>query len=307
MKKTIITISITIFIGLIITIIYNQNPIDITPPHLTQKNQQEEYNNQEQPQPEDLQPVNTNQVSYTLQNDELNITYNNGNDWINVPVLKDALFAGAYSGNEQELIDDSYVLTENRAAFLYQGAGVQVKYSLDQGETWQDSTVAESFPAMRFRKLDFVNDQFGYVIISGDKTMSSEYSVAYLTHDGGQTWEKTADSGILRLIADGGFVDEKTGFLSYGIINPDRPDLYVTQDGGKTWSQTMFNIPSKYYQVFVQAETPVKEGDHLAVLLNQGPNGDYQGGKVKGKFISEDNGKSWEFSTEVEPHETEQG
>lgn len=304
MKKAIISISITIFIGLIITIMYNQNPIDITPPHLTQRNDQEKL---EQPQLEDLQPININQISYTLQNEALNITYNKGNDWVNVPIAKDRLFTGEYSGNKQELIDDSYVLRENRAAFLYQGAGVMVKYSIDQGETWHESTVDESFPAMRFRKIDFLDDQFGYVIISGDRTMSSEYSIAYLTHDGGETWKKTTAAETHRLIADGGFVDENTGFLSYGTINPEAPDLYVTQNGKETWSQATFFIPSKYDQVLVQAETPVKEGDHLAVLLNQGSNGDYQGGMIKGKFISKNNGKTWTFQEEVEPNETEQG
>lgn len=48
---------------------------------------------------------------------------------------------------------------------------------------------------------------------------------------------------------------------------------------------------------------PVKEEDHLAILVNQGPNGDYLGGKVKGKFISKDNGKTWDFSKEVQPNE----
>ncbi|NRG48323.1 oxidoreductase, partial [Bacillus sp. CRN 9] len=52
-------------------------------------------------------------------------------------------------------------------------------------------------------------------------------------------------------------------------------------------------------------EIPFKEGDHLAVLVNQGPNGDYDGGKVKGKFTSEDNGKTWDFAEEVKLNEAE--
>jgi hypothetical protein len=53
------------------------------------------------------------------------------------------------------------------------------------------------------------------------------------------------------------------------------------------------------------AEVPFQEDDHLTVLINQGPNGDYLGGKVKGKFISSDNGKTWAFSMEVLPNESE--
>lgn len=133
--------------------------------------------------------------------------------------------------------------------------------------------------------------------------MSQEYSTAFLTYDGGETWEATADPPTTRLIANGGFIDETTGFLSYGTINPEEPDFYVTQDGGSTWDKAIFNIPEKYDKIFAQAEVPVKEENHLAILVNQGHNGDYQGGRVKGKFISKDNGLTWDFSMEVLPDE----
>src|SRR5699024_113044 len=155
------------------------------------------------------------------------------------------------------------------------------------------------------RKIDFLNDKFGYVIISGGRTMSEEYSLAFLTNDGGETWQATTDPPTTRLIAVGNFVDESTGFLSYGTSNPEKPEVYVSQDGGGTWEHAIFHMPEDYDQVCVQAEEPVKEGDYLSVLVNQGPNGDYAGGTVKGKFISEDNGLTWEFQMEMNPDETE--
>ncbi|WP_047982013.1 WD40/YVTN/BNR-like repeat-containing protein [Ornithinibacillus contaminans] len=312
MKKTIIIVlSVLILISLSIgTLVYQkQKPIAL--PDYLQPNAGQDLSgvpDEAETLKEALRPVNTDAISYSLQNDELNITYNNGTDWIKVPIETNMLFAGEYQGNKQWLIDDSYILTEERAAFLYaqgsrESTTIQLAYSLDGGKTWQDSVITDSFPAMRFRKVGFINEQFGYVIVSGGRTMSQEYSTAFLTHDGGQSWEQTADTGNTRLIADGGFVDESTGFMSYGTINPEQPDFYVTQDGGKSWSKSIVNIPAKYDQIFVQAETPVIEGNHLTVLVNQGPNGDYEGGKVKGKFISEDNGKSWEFATEVQVDE----
>ena len=81
--------------------------------------------------------------------------------------------------------------------------------------------------------------------------------------------------------------------------------VFLTHDGGDTWTQAQFDIPEKYERIFVQAEEPIKEKDYLSVLVNQGPNGDYAGGKVKGKFISEDNGLTWKFHMEVAPDETE--
>lgn len=244
-----------------------------------------------------------------MQNDELNITFDKGESWTQVPIEKNKLFAGDYNGNEQELIADSYVLTRDRAAFLYVdgNAGNEkliLTYSLNQGETWHDSVVTDSYPSIRFRKVAFLNDDFGYSIMSGDRTMSQEGSSVFLTHDGGENWESTNGPDTTRMVADGGFTDKDTGFLSFGTINPEAPDLYVTQDAGDTWDKADVHVPKKYEKIFVSAETPVKEEDHLAVLLNQGPNGDYQGGEVKGEFISNDNGKTWKFSEEVEPNET---
>lgn len=311
MRNIILTTSLILAIILIIgTFIYQNQDIPTLPYEKIISDYSDSSDEIEQPEPEALQPVNNDTIDYTLQNNELNITYNNGNDWIKVPLDVDLLFSGEYQGNKQELIDGSYILTENYAAFLYpddlnsNSPSIVLKYSHDQGKTWNDSVVADIFPQMRFRKVDFLNDEFGYVVISGGRTMSDEYSLAFLTKDGGETWQVTEELPTTRLIAYGGFVDEMTGILSYGTINPETPDVYVTQDGGATWEQAIFHIPDQYDQIFVQAEEPVIEGDYLSVLVNQGPNGDYAGGMVKGKFISEDKGLTWEFQMEVEPSET---
>lgn len=251
------------------------------------------------------------EITYSLQDDVLHITFNQGMDWTRVPVEIDQLFSGEYNGNRHTLIEGSYVLTEDRVAFLYaEGENgsrekIMLIHSTDQGETWEESVVTDKYSIMRFRKVDFLNDQFGYVIISVGRTMSQESSHVFLTDDGGQSWEETTNSGVTRLIHDGGFIDESTGFLSFGIINPEAPDLHVTQDGGETWSKSVVNIPEEYELIFVQAETPVKENDHLSVLVNQGPSGDYRGGLIKGKFISTDHGMTWEFEKEVAPDESE--
>lgn len=313
MKKLILSVSSVMTIALLIgTVIYEQKN-EVTPPEQVQpnhmQNEQALQNEAKQAETPEFQPVNDDSITYSLQNDELNITYNKGNDWVMVPVEKDLLFEGEYTGNKQELIEGSYVLTEDRATFLYSEGpswdqqSILVIYSLDQGETWEEAVVAEPFTVMRFRKVDFLNEAFGYIIISGGRTMSQESSHVFLTLDGGASWEETNNSGVTRLISDGGFIDESTGFLSFGTINPEEPDLQVTQDAGNTWEKAVFNVPEKYDKIFVSAELPVEEEDHLAVLVNQGPNGDYQGGAVKGKFISEDNGKTWEFLEEVQPNE----
>ncbi|NYE04311.1 photosystem II stability/assembly factor-like uncharacterized protein [Bacillus niacini] len=134
-----------------------------------------------------------------------------------------------------------------------------MKYSLNQGDTWEDSVVTAQYPPIRFRKVEFLNDTFGYVIISGDRTMSQEWTTVYITNDGGRQWKETTHPGVTRLIYDGGFVDENTGFLSLGILNPVEPDLYITQDRGNSWSKATIVIPEKYHEIFVMAEVRLKK------------------------------------------------
>ena len=249
-----------------------------------------------------------NTIDYSLQNNQLNITFDKGKTWKKVPVEKEKLFEGEYNGNQQELIAHSYMLTKKCVSFLFSERpdSVNLIYSLDQGETWKKSSVTDHFLAVRFRKVSFLSDKFGYVILSGDRTMSQEISKVFLTVDGGKHWKETTNSGVTMLISDGNFINKKTGFLSYGIINPEEPMLYETNDSGNTWNEAKINMPAKYQKIFVMAETPFKEGNHLAVFINQGPSGDYLGGKIKGKFLSKDNGRTWEFSEEVTPNEAKQ-
>jgi photosystem II stability/assembly factor-like uncharacterized protein len=276
-------------------------------PHVTQPETPEISD----PGPPPLQAVNeAATVGYSLQQEQLQTTYNNGEKWIQVPVEKENLFQGEYSGSEDELIEDSYILTEDLAAFLYArdysvDKSVRLLFSKDKGETWEDAQVTASSPPIRFRKVGFLNESSGYVILSADRTMSQELTTVYLTKDGGESWKETPRPDTTRLIYDGGFVDEDTGFLSFGILNPEEPDLHVTQDGGNSWNKAAMEIPDQYKRIFVMAEVPFKEGDHLTACVKQGPNGDYKGGKVKGKFISEDQGRTWSFQEEVQPDETD--
>jgi len=249
-------------------------------------------------------------IAYAFHRDQLQVTFDKGKNWVDVPVEKELLFKGEYQGNQQELIENSYILTKARTSFLYtegtrwDDQEVVLLTTLDQGKTWNKEVVGD-FSDFRFRKVDFLNEKFGYVMVSGGRTMSQEGSCVFLTYDGGAHWQPPSGPGTMRLLADGSFTDEQTGFMSYGTINPEKPDLYVTADGGKTWRESVVNVPEQYERKFVAAEAPFREKDHLAMLVNQGPNGDYAGGLVKGKFISKDNGRTWEFQEEMEP-ETEQ-
>ncbi|MEW8986109.1 MAG: oxidoreductase, partial [Bacillus sp. (in: firmicutes)] len=292
MKKFLIGLASIMMIGIMLATVIYQTNTQISKPELEQLEEKIQKEAKE-PQLEKLMPIYedaSSGIGYSLQNDQLQITYDNGANWASVPIGKESLFSGEYTGNKEELIQNSYILTKDRALFLNTNYKLQYVISFDQGKTWQNSTITETYPFIRFRKIDFLSENFGYVIVSGDRTMSSEWSSIFITIDGGATWTETNRPDTTRLVADGGFVDEKTGFLSFGILNPEKPDLYVTQDGGISWNQAQITIPAEYDKIFVIAESPSKEENKLAMLINQGPNGDYLGGKIKGKFISTDNG-----------------
>ncbi|GAF16360.1 membrane protein [Bacillus sp. JCM 19046] len=182
-------------------------------------------------------------------------------------------------------------------------AETKLLYTSDQGETWEQSTVFEQMLPPRFQKLAFVTGSFGYIVLTSDKTMSSELTHLAITEDGGSSWKTTRTPDTHRLVADGGFVDEQLGFLSYGILTTDEPDLYVTTDGGTNWESATFTMPEAYQIHFVVAETPFYEEGELLVYVRQGSDGDWNGGQSKGLFHSEDQGRTWQFVREVMPDE----
>lgn len=256
--------------------------------------------------------------SYKIEKEQLSVTYDSGNHWIDVPVELDRLFNGADSHSMDSLIEGSYVITPKKTAFLFVDTQtntgetwsgtveVKILQTTNKGETWEEQVISNDLPSVRFRKVDFVSDTVGYVILTGDKTMSWEAHMIYQTRDGGETWQQMASiPDMSRLVTDGGFINEELGFLSFGILNEmdkaPRPQLFRTGDGGKSWKEATIPIPAEYQEIFVEAQIPIFDGSQGTLLVNQGPNGDFQGGKVMARFISLDKGETWNFANLVDP------
>lgn len=253
---------------------------------------------------------------YRLENDKPEVTYDNGKHWRTVPVLIEDLFKGEFNGSKQELIEGSYRITPEMTSFVVveekvasqieEGTYLTVLYSDDKGKTWNRSTFPSPIPVVRLRLLGFTSEQNGYLILTGDRTMSFEANTSFKTSDGGKTWVNTGSvQGTNRLLTSGGFINDTIGFMSFGSITmndqPERPSLYRTTDGGVNWVEVEVPIPAEYKGIFTLAEVPAFDGSQGVLLVNQGPNGDYLGGKVLARFTSVDYGATWYFANLVDP------
>lgn len=254
-----------------------------------------------------VNPVNEDETALLIKDNDLMVTFNYGQDWKHVPVALESIQNGEYIGDDEiGLIQDSYVLDADTMSLVYvdrESDDLSLVHTADEGQTWENTVIDRAFPGIRYRKLDFVTHEFGYVIVSGGRTMGQEGVVLYTTTNQGETWEQGGPIKLSTLLQTSGFVDDRIGFLSFKSILKEKEGgirLSVTRDGGQTWEESQFHIPDDYEAIFTTAELPYLEGDNLVVLVNQGETGDYLGGQVKGKFNSIDNGLTWEFVSEVE-------
>lgn len=245
-------------------------------------------------------------AKYEIKDGVLRVKYDNGQKWVEVPVgLEDLAVDENGRRPELELVDGTYVISPQETAFLLNG--LRVLISNDEGETWDTVTVSDQgLPGERFKKLGFTSDKDGYLIITGDKTMSWEAHFIFKTNDGGKTWHSAKPvENESKLVTAGGFVTDQLGFLSFGELRyedqPPVPNLYRTTNGGEQWEHIKVPIPEEYKGYFTIAELPSFKGNEGTLLVNQGPSGDYMGGKVLAKFASTDEGKTWVFTGLVDP------
>ncbi|PLR96509.1 WD40/YVTN/BNR-like repeat-containing protein [Bacillus sp. T33-2] len=241
-------------------------------------------------------------IQYQFQNEQLQVSYDNGSHWRTVPVSFEDLFFGEYNGSKQELIEGSYMINPERTAFVVgDETGLRLIQSEDRGKTWTEADVPSPIPRVRLRLLGFTSEKNGYLILTGDRAMSFEANAILKTNDGGKSWYQAGSvQATNTLLTDGGFVNDRLGFISFGTFSaldhPDRPFLFRTADGGRNWSEVPVQIPAEYQGIFTIAEVPAFDGNQGTLLVNQGPNGDFQGGKVLAKFISADEGATWSFT-----------
>lgn len=262
-------------------------------------------------------PYEKKQYTYRILDGVCSVSYDGGATWTRVPAaLEDLTAVGDGNPYYNQLQEGSYLITPEKTVFVY-GAAMQVKvlYSEDQGKSWKTTVLDTDIPGIRAKFCSFPTPQVGYLVLAGSRTMSQEGHTIYKTEDGGATWKVVGNDPSTRILLDARFISEDVGFFSYPQINYEssgqvqehRLGFYRTQDGGENFELVSLPIDEEHQDIFIEAEAPYFEGSKLVVLVNQGDSGDYMGGRVCAKFVSEDLGATWSYLELVEPMEQEIG
>ena len=254
-------------------------------------------------------------VQYRIRSSSLEISFDGGETYSAVPVaIKNLMLS---DDDTSVLESGSYVLSQAVSAFLTGGATingekvpVSVIYSQDQGESWVTTPIDQIFDVSK-TYIKMFNENDGVMVIAYAKAGEQEFSKIYRTRDGCETWE-TVGNGPENFALKGVLLtDPDTAFFTYHYNENVKNNLRVSHDGGKTftevtWPEGKFdenteNKDLKWSDVFKEATVPVQEPNgNLVVYLTQGDGGTYMGGQAAAKYVSADNGNTWNFAEIVQ-------
>ena len=241
--------------------------------------------------------VSNEQCKYKVQEDNVYITYNGGNEWIKVPVPFSQLTLRDDNKdvNDRELSKGSYYISQEKTAFIY-GFGC-VYFSDDKGKTWNSIELNNDIASIRKMFVGFTKDGFGYAAIAGDRAMSFEVVNVYTSLDGGSTWNLVGPlskegSSLINGIT---FATDKIGFVTSKV-----GDIKLTKNGGENWNTIELPIPDNLKMYYDTPEAPIFNGSHGEIYVGQGEDADYGAGDKQGcKLVTEDNGLTWRYDGEV--------
>jgi len=153
----------------------------------------------------------------------------------------------------------------------------------------------------------YLDESMGYNLkVTGAAAGSRDYAL-YKTTDGGHNWELLSGSPFSGKLGGANgirFINEDLGFLGLSSGGGAVGSLYRTENGGKSFEKILIpevNVTlsnGHTYNPFDFPEMPYKKNDDLYMKVNQGSDGDYNGG-CKALYQSKDQGKTWEFVEEI--------
>ena len=246
-------------------------------------------------------------TEYKIEGGQLSVSFDGGENFVSVPVdLKNLPLAA----DDDALVEGSYCLSQESAAFLAGGATVNGEkipvsavYTNDSGATWVTSEVDSVFD-VSYYYMNMFGEKEGVIVLGYAATATEEFSKIYYTFDGGETWQAKGSGPQTIPLKGVNFIDRDTGFFSYVYDASSPSNLYVTRDGASNFSAVSFPTQQldsdagnrKWEEVYKEATVPVmNEEGVLEVFLTQGADGTYHDGKTAAKYISEDKGVNWKY------------
>jgi hypothetical protein len=298
----------------IYTVIKNQRPAgyDLEKYNTSGEKEKDEYKQKYEAEI----PYEKQENTYKIENKVCYVSYDGGRTWKEVPVQLGSLAAvGDGRPFYNKLQEKSYLITSEKTAFIYGGTReipLTVIYSEDKGTAWKTTEISKNLDSVRVKFCSFPTVKVGYVIAAGERAMSQERQVIFKTEDGGATWKEVGYGPRTSILQSSSFIDENLGFMSYPKIEGAETNFYRTEDGGKTFEPIILPLTRQEWmgltlEPFIQPESPYVEDGQLFLLVGQGPQGDFKGGNVMGKYKSDDRGKTWTFVDLVEAPSKEQG
>ena len=110
-------------------------------------------------------------------------------------------------------------------------------------------------------------------------------------------------------------VNEKISFIVENTADETTSTLYRSEDGCKTYNKVKLPTSKvagdlekdeskwaeKWNMIYDTPEIPFFENNILNLNVGQGSDGDYEGGNLYAKYISNDLGKTWNYKEQFKP------
>lgn len=245
---------------------------------------------------------------YSIRNNRVSVTYDNGKKWLDIPVALDELLnkneltnlANFDDDNNNELLDEgSYYITPKKTAFVYgdEGEPVKVVISDNKGKSWFTSNVQGSEDEYGYERkfVGFISPKQGYVVLTTSVAMGHQENYIYETNDSGKTWEEIGNTNetYARVVTGAGFANDKIILMCFRYENDNNPTIYRTEDSGKTWKKVYIKLPLKYKDDCATPLCPIFKGSKgvLPVKLRDA--------NKTIQFITNDYGATWRFDKDV--------
>ena len=247
--------------------------------------------------------------TYKIENGELYFTYDHSNSWIKIAIsgFEDMLDEKSYE------LDENFYRIKNDMTYIYYNGKVAI--SKDAAKTFSVIDCSEYKNVMY---VYFKDENTGYIVSAADFAMGRYAPVLYKTTNAGKSFEE------IKLYESISWVRRECKYYAFNedlvyVMDPTADGtssaLMVSTDGFKTFknislpegtfTNELDNESLIFFDIYDTYEIPEYENGKYILVLNQGSDGDYNGG-TKAAYESED-GINWifieEFKQTSEPWE----